>query len=129
MKIILIFSLICLLLLSIWLPFLKRPQIDVGYKPVNANKNIFSLRFNIVLFQYSYHFILSLGSPAQLILSRKFSWSQTFAIFMVWFRNPAWSWKYLFQYLHSCMPSPLARDPIRVQSCVCCLFWTNSMAV
>ena len=26
---------------------------------------------------------------------------------------------------HSCMPSPLAPDPIRVQSCVCCLFWTN----
>ena len=23
------------------------------------------------------------------------------------------------------MPSPLAPDPIRVQSCVCCLFWTN----
>jgi len=22
----------------------------------------------------------------------------------------------------SCMPSPLAPDPIRVQSCVCCLF-------
>ena len=33
--------------------------------------------------------------------------------------------------IHSCMPSPLAPDPIRVQSCVCCLFWTNrnSMAV
>ncbi len=32
---------------------------------------------------------------------------------------------------HSCLPSPLAPDPIRVQSCVCCLFWTNrnSMAV
>ena len=33
---------------------------------------------------------------------------------------------------HSCMPSPLSSDPIRVQSCVCCLFWTNrhiSMAV
>ena len=30
-----------------------------------------------------------------------------------------------------CMPSPLAPDPIRVQSCVCCLFWTNrnSLAV
>jgi len=30
-----------------------------------------------------------------------------------------------------CMPSQLAPDPIRVQSCVCCLFWTNrnSMAV
>ena len=27
--------------------------------------------------------------------------------------------------IHSCMPSPLAPDPIRVQSCVCCLFWTN----
>jgi len=27
--------------------------------------------------------------------------------------------------LHSSMPSPLAPDPIRVQSCVCCLFWTN----
>ena len=26
--------------------------------------------------------------------------------------------------IHSCMPSPLAPDPIRVQSCVCCLFWT-----
>ena len=23
------------------------------------------------------------------------------------------------------MPSPLAPDPIRVQSCVCCLYWTN----
>jgi len=23
------------------------------------------------------------------------------------------------------MPIPLAPDPIRVQSCVCCLFWTN----
>ena len=32
---------------------------------------------------------------------------------------------------HSCMPSLLASDPIRVQSYVCCLFWTNrnSMAV
>ena len=32
---------------------------------------------------------------------------------------------------HSCMPCPLAPDPIRVQSCVCCLFWSNrnSMAV
>ena len=26
---------------------------------------------------------------------------------------------------HSGMPRPLAPDPIRVQSCVCCLFWTN----
>ena len=26
---------------------------------------------------------------------------------------------------HSCMPSPLAPDPIRVQTCVCCLFLTN----
>ena len=26
---------------------------------------------------------------------------------------------------HSCMPSPLAPDPIRVQPHVCCLFWTN----
>ena len=26
---------------------------------------------------------------------------------------------------HSCMLSPLALDPIRVQSCVYCLFWTN----
>ena len=26
---------------------------------------------------------------------------------------------------HSCMPSPLAPDPIRVQSYVCCLFSTN----
>ena len=26
---------------------------------------------------------------------------------------------------HSCMPSTLAPDPIRVQTCVCCLFWTN----
>ena len=26
---------------------------------------------------------------------------------------------------HSCMPSPLAPDPIRVQPCVWCLFWTN----
>ena len=25
---------------------------------------------------------------------------------------------------HSCMPSPLAPDPIRVQPCVWCLFWT-----
>ena len=32
--------------------------------------------------------------------------------------------------LHSCMPVTLAPDPIRVQSCVCCLFWTNrNMAV
>ena len=31
---------------------------------------------------------------------------------------------------HSCMPSPLAPDPIRVQSCLCCsLYWTNNMAV
>ena len=32
---------------------------------------------------------------------------------------------------HFCMPSPLAPDPIRVQSCVCCLFSTNrnSLAV
>ena len=26
--------------------------------------------------------------------------------------------------IHSCMPIPLVPDPIRVQSCVCCLFWT-----
>ena len=26
---------------------------------------------------------------------------------------------------HACMPIPLAPDPIRVQPCVCCLFWTN----
>ena len=25
-------------------------------------------------------------------------------------------------YDRSCMPSPLAPDPIRIQSCVCCLF-------
>ena len=32
---------------------------------------------------------------------------------------------------HSGIPSPLEPDPIRVQSCVWCLFWTNrnSMAV
>ena len=30
-----------------------------------------------------------------------------------------------FKPVHSCMPSPLAPHPIRVQSCVCCLFWTN----
>ena len=32
---------------------------------------------------------------------------------------------------HFCMPSPLAPDPIRVQSCVCYLFWTkrNCMTV
>jgi len=39
-----------------------------------------------------------------------------------------------FVTLHSSMPDPLAPDPIRVQSCVCCIFWTNrncmaSMAV
>ena len=27
------------------------------------------------------------------------------------------------------MQLPLAPDPIRVQSCVCCLFWTNCIAV
>ena len=27
--------------------------------------------------------------------------------------------------LHTCMPITLASDPIRVQSCVYCLFWTN----
>ena len=26
---------------------------------------------------------------------------------------------------HSCTPSSLAPDPIMVQLCVCCLFWTN----
>jgi len=31
----------------------------------------------------------------------------------------------LYNKTHSCMPSPLAPDPIRVQSCVWCLFWTN----
>ena len=39
-------------------------------------------------------------------------------------------WNYIY---HSCMRSPLAPDPITVQSCCCCccLFWTNrnSMAV
>ena len=41
------------------------------------------------------------------------------------------SWVVLILIPHSCMPSPLAPDPIRVQSCACCLFWTNrnSMAV
>ena len=28
-------------------------------------------------------------------------------------------------YCHYSMPSPVALDPIRVQSCVWCLFWTN----
>ena len=32
---------------------------------------------------------------------------------------------FAFICFHSCMPSLLAPDPIRVQSCVCCLFWTN----
>ena len=27
--------------------------------------------------------------------------------------------------MHFCIPSLLAPDPIRVQSCFCCLFWTN----
>ncbi len=27
------------------------------------------------------------------------------------------------------MPSPLAPDPIRVQPCVCCLFWTNRNSI
>ena len=27
------------------------------------------------------------------------------------------------------MPSPLAPDSIRVQSCVCCLFWTNGNSI
>ena len=37
----------------------------------------------------------------------------------------------LFTFKLLCMPSTLAPDPIRVQSCVCCLYWTNrnSMAV
>ena len=30
---------------------------------------------------------------------------------------------------HTCMPIPLAPDPIRVQSCVCCLFWTNGVNI
>ena len=30
---------------------------------------------------------------------------------------------------HSCMPSPLAPDPIRVQPCVYCLFWTNRNSI
>ena len=30
-------------------------------------------------------------------------------------------------YLYSCMSSPLAPDPIRVQSWVCCLLWTNEI--
>ena len=29
------------------------------------------------------------------------------------------------EFHHSCILSPLAPDPIRVQSCVCRLFWTN----
>ena len=49
-----------------------------------------------------------------------------FICFRAWARN-------LRQSIakHSFMPSPLAPDPIRVQSCVCCLCWTsgNSMAV
>ena len=37
----------------------------------------------------------------------------------------------LFFHFHSSMPSPLAPDPIRVQPCVLCLFWTirNCMVV
>ena len=34
-------------------------------------------------------------------------------------------WLHLLEEQHSCMPSPSAPDPIRVQPCVCCLFWTN----
>ena len=42
-----------------------------------------------------------------------------------------WYFKLWLFDIHSCMPSPLAPHPFRVQSCVCCLFWTNinSMAV
>ena len=32
---------------------------------------------------------------------------------------------FLFPFHHSCMPSPLAPDPIRVQSCVSCLLRNN----
>jgi len=41
------------------------------------------------------------------------------------------SYNSCFAAVHSCMPSPLAPDPIKVQSCVCYLFWTkrNSLAV
>ena len=35
----------------------------------------------------------------------------------------------LYIFGHSCMPSPLAPDPIRVRSCACCLFWTNSNSI
>ena len=36
---------------------------------------------------------------------------------------------FLLRYLghHSSMPSPLAPDPIRVQPCVWCLFWTKKL--
>ena len=47
-------------------------------------------------------------------------------------QSSIWSWIWDEALIsHSYMQSPLAPDPIRVQSCVCCLFWTNrnSMAV
>ena len=48
-----------------------------------------------------------------------------FALTILYFCNTK-SWIQIYKcVVHSCMPSPLARDPIRVQSCVCCLFWTN----
>ena len=48
-----------------------------------------------------------------------------FALTILYFCN-AKSWIQIYKcVVHSCMPIPLAPDPIRVQSCVCCLFWTN----
>ncbi len=101
--------------------------------------------------------VMFVGSPesvsASFITARKFSeWSQTLFIrvcFYLPFKNDEnrreighWIYEGLFlfwftfeihnQYhLHSCMPSSLAPNPIRVQACVWCLFWTNrnSMAV
>ena len=48
------------------------------------------------------------------------------------FFNCLWSLSTIpLNWGHSCMPSPSVPDPIRVQACVWCLFWTNrnSLAV
>ena len=54
-------------------------------------------------------------------------------ILSVWQRLNSFMRHYWYGFVtsHSCMPSPLAPDPIRVQPCVWCLLWTNrnSLAV
>ena len=76
-------------------------------------------------------FLQTIKDPASTVMVLNLNYSHLNCCFIgdKW-GNVVKEYVYVY-YDRSSMPSPLAPDPIRVQSCVCCLFWTkrNSMAV